>query len=70
MAKYPHKQPGIGGRTQRGLLSRTSATKEIIKWLPENMIRCSALKVGDVMRNRRVRNHVPISVKLANLIGK
>lgn len=60
----------IGGRTQRGLLSRTSATKETVKWLPENMIGCSALKGGDVMRNRRVRDHVPINVKLADLTGK
>lgn len=69
MEKYRDKQPGIGGRTQRGLLSRTSATKETLKWLPENMIGCSALK-GDVMRNRRVRDHVPINVKLADLTGK
>ena len=58
MGKYLGKHPGIGGRTQRRLLFRTSPAR--VMWLAwENKkIYFIALKRGEVKRKGRMKKDV------------
>lgn len=60
MGKYLDKQPTIGGRTQRGVLSSSSATKERVRWLlwENGRIDFIVHKGGEGERKGRVRSDV------------
>ena len=63
-----HISMGLESRKDRVCLWNNEKFGITAVWWEEE--KSKTLKGGDVMRNRRVRNHVPINVKLADLTGK